>query len=372
MQRAEMVFMRVREHDAEEVAALLDQKADVRQDQIDAGQVLAGEGDAEIDRDPLPAALGAEAVERRDSCRSRRRRRAARRPVRRRAPPSARLAGRAADDVAGGDRLAAAVRQRQHQPSGVVDVLERARPAPASAGARAIGSPSPAARASQSARMVEKCSPAFHCASRPSILADSAANSASGVDRGAGRREIGRRIVGVGRMADAIDADADHDRSSARRSRLRPGCRRTSCPSSSRSFGHLSASCGRSAGATSATASWSASAATKASSGQCSGGAASVSSRLAKRLPGSDTQVAAAPAAPAGLPRRGDPERPALARAAQAPAPRRWSRPALRARSAARRPLTPWDRAASVSEQRLRGRARGLDQAGRDRRRTAD
>ena len=59
-----MVLVRVREHDAENVFALLDQIADVRQDQIDARQVVAGEGHAEIDDDPLPAAFVAEAVER--------------------------------------------------------------------------------------------------------------------------------------------------------------------------------------------------------------------------------------------------------------------------------------------------------------------
>ena len=65
MQRAEMILVRVGEHDADEILALLDQIADVGQDQIDAGQMLlAGERHAEIDREPLAAALVAEAVER--------------------------------------------------------------------------------------------------------------------------------------------------------------------------------------------------------------------------------------------------------------------------------------------------------------------
>ena len=41
-QRAHMVFVAVGEHEADDVAPLLDQIADVRQDQIDAGQVLLG------------------------------------------------------------------------------------------------------------------------------------------------------------------------------------------------------------------------------------------------------------------------------------------------------------------------------------------
>ena len=64
-QRAHMIFMGMGEHEPEEVFALLDQKADVRHDEIDAGQMLfGGKRDAEIDHDPLPAAAVAEAVDR--------------------------------------------------------------------------------------------------------------------------------------------------------------------------------------------------------------------------------------------------------------------------------------------------------------------
>jgi hypothetical protein len=58
-----MIFMRVRKHDAEEIAALLHQIADIRKNEIDAGQILATKGDAEVDGDPLPASLIADAVE---------------------------------------------------------------------------------------------------------------------------------------------------------------------------------------------------------------------------------------------------------------------------------------------------------------------
>ena len=63
-QSAEMFLVRVREHDAEKVAALLHQIADIRHDEIDAGERVVGEGDAEIDRDPLPALFVAKAVDR--------------------------------------------------------------------------------------------------------------------------------------------------------------------------------------------------------------------------------------------------------------------------------------------------------------------
>ncbi len=75
--------MAVGEDEPEDVLALLDQIADVRQDQIDAGQMLfGGERDAAIDDQPLPAAARRQSRRSRGSSRSRRRRRAARKPVR--------------------------------------------------------------------------------------------------------------------------------------------------------------------------------------------------------------------------------------------------------------------------------------------------
>ena len=60
-----MILMRVGEHQAGEVFALLHQIADVGQDQIDARQMLfRGERHAEIDRQPLAVALVAQAVDR--------------------------------------------------------------------------------------------------------------------------------------------------------------------------------------------------------------------------------------------------------------------------------------------------------------------
>src|SRR5262249_24324425 len=75
-------------------------------------------------------------------------------------------------------------------------------------------SPTPLARASQSARMVKKPSPPFHCAMRPSILIDNALNSMAGrtAPPAGGGGEIGRGKVGVRRVTRAIDAYADGDR----------------------------------------------------------------------------------------------------------------------------------------------------------------
>src|SRR3984885_16271672 len=60
-----MVLVAVGEDEPDDVLSLLDEKADIRQDQIDAGQLLLGrEGDAAIDDQPLPAALVAKTVDR--------------------------------------------------------------------------------------------------------------------------------------------------------------------------------------------------------------------------------------------------------------------------------------------------------------------
>ena len=53
-QRAEMILVRVGEHEAENIASLLHQIADVRHDEIDTGQRVVSESNPEIDRDPLP------------------------------------------------------------------------------------------------------------------------------------------------------------------------------------------------------------------------------------------------------------------------------------------------------------------------------
>ena len=59
-----MILMRVGQHQPGEIAPLLDEERDVRHDQVDAGQVVARERDAEIDREPRALAAVAEAVER--------------------------------------------------------------------------------------------------------------------------------------------------------------------------------------------------------------------------------------------------------------------------------------------------------------------
>ena len=165
------------------------------------------ERDAEIDRDPLPPALVAKPVEREihaDLADPAERRKdefvavachqaapAPRLPPgprvprrrRRRSPPAA-------------PRSAAGPGGRRRRSS------RNARRSRGRRGARGSRPPRPAARASQSARMVEKCSPRFHCASRPSILTESAANSASGeTSAPAAARSVAGKSVSAGWLA---------------------------------------------------------------------------------------------------------------------------------------------------------------------------
>jgi hypothetical protein len=59
-----MVLMGVGQHQPDEIAPLLHQEGDIRHDQVDAGQVVAGERHPEVDRHPAALAAVAEAVER--------------------------------------------------------------------------------------------------------------------------------------------------------------------------------------------------------------------------------------------------------------------------------------------------------------------
>src|ERR1700734_3550329 len=60
-----MVLVAVGDHQPDDVFAFLDEKADVGQDQVDAGQLLlGGERNAAIDDQPLPAAFVAKTVDR--------------------------------------------------------------------------------------------------------------------------------------------------------------------------------------------------------------------------------------------------------------------------------------------------------------------
>ena len=175
-----MILMRMGEHDAGEVFALLHQIADVGQDQIDAGQMLfRGKRHAEIDRQPLCACARRRAHRSTGSCRSRRRRRAARIPVPacgcamiRRPPKPKTSPAVMVVDAAG---------LLQQQAAGVIEPLKR----PAEF---ALRQPHPdvlaeAGGALEPVGADRRQSPrrARHCVSRRCMAAASAAKSASGV-----------------------------------------------------------------------------------------------------------------------------------------------------------------------------------------------
>ena len=208
--RAVMVLVGVGEHDAGDVAALLDQIADVGKHQVDAGQVLLlGERHADVDDEPGAAALRRRARRSRDSCRSRRRRRAARtraRPADRPSPLPRRH-----EHVARRHGLHCPIGEAQNQAAGCRRCFRTGRQARRRPTSTRIGLPMPAARASQSARIAAKPAPRFHCARRAIIAADSGANRLSGVARTPAAARSVAGIIGAGRMVHAIDADADRD-----------------------------------------------------------------------------------------------------------------------------------------------------------------
>ncbi len=62
---AEMVFMGVRQHQADQILALFFEKADIGHDQVDPRQVfLVAEGHPEVDREPGALVTVAEAIDR--------------------------------------------------------------------------------------------------------------------------------------------------------------------------------------------------------------------------------------------------------------------------------------------------------------------
>src|ERR1700691_4273619 len=64
-QRAHMVFVSMRQHQTDEVLSLLDEIADVRQDEVDTRQMLlGGKGNAAVDDQPRPLSAVAETVDR--------------------------------------------------------------------------------------------------------------------------------------------------------------------------------------------------------------------------------------------------------------------------------------------------------------------
>src|SRR5262245_27535090 len=284
-QRAEMILVRMGQHEAEEIVPFFHEMANVRHDEIDAGQRLVGKSNAKIDRDPLPALLVAEAINR---------------------EIHANLAGaakRREHEFIGGAHVASSGHgalvetdggSRKTSPAAMVMVppsgKPRTRPPDSSRASKRPAtscsarrnrtlSPTPAARASQSARMVEKPSPAFHCASRPSILTDSAPNSMAGATVApAAARSVAGKSVSAGWTAQLTPIPTATALKPLSVSIRMPA---SFAPANKMSFGHLIASSGLRSAATSTSASWIASAATKESWGQCSAAVGCVSRRVA-------------------------------------------------------------------------------------------
>src|ERR1700692_1972518 len=171
-----MVLMAVRDHQPGDVLALLDEKADVRQDQVGAGQLLLGrERHAAIDDQPLPAALVAKAVDREIH------------------PDLADAAERCEDQFVLRHQFRSLAATGKTSPAVIVCNVPSVRrnskrPRSSSASARRENtqwgsppriSPIPAARSSQSERTDWKPAPHCHCISRRAMAPDSAKNKSS-------------------------------------------------------------------------------------------------------------------------------------------------------------------------------------------------
>src|SRR5580704_8932728 len=173
-----MVLVAVGDHQPDDVLALRDEKADVRQDQVDAGQQLLGrKRHAAIDDQPLPAAFVAETVDREIH------------------PDLTDAAQRREDQFVLRHQLCSLAATGKTSPAVIVCTVPSAKrnsnwPLSSSASARPTNSrffgsrtrispPMPAARSSQSARMDWKAAPRCHCASRRAIAPDSAKNKSS-------------------------------------------------------------------------------------------------------------------------------------------------------------------------------------------------
>ena len=217
-ERAHMVLVAVGEDEADDVAPFLDQITDVRQDEIDAGQMLFGrEGHAAIDDEPFAPRAVADAVDREihpDFADAAERR-------------EYELASHQSTCPAVGGRMGGGAPATGNTSPAVIACKPPSarrssnRPCSSSASKRPkksrpesrtrISPPIPAARAIQSARTAAKPAPFAHCASRSTILPDNAANMLFGRDGGTGRGQIGRRISGLFGMVQAVHTDTDSD-----------------------------------------------------------------------------------------------------------------------------------------------------------------
>src|SRR5260370_37509241 len=157
---AEMVFMGVRQHQADQILALFFQEADVGHDQIDARQMLlVAEGDAEIDREPGALMPVAEAIDRQvhaDLADAAERRKGQFIRPRHQAAPTEAAEPKYTSPAAIGTRLPSCVRTIRHPVSSMVSKVPSIVWPPVWIATR---SPSPAARASHRARLSAKPRP---------------------------------------------------------------------------------------------------------------------------------------------------------------------------------------------------------------------
>src|SRR5262249_56540556 len=197
-----MVLVCMGEHDAEQIAAFFDEIADVGENEINTGEIVPGKRNAEIDCDPLPMPLPAQSIEREvhaDFAYSAERREDEFVPFTRHQGPPAPdwLMASSSTSPASSASLRPPASINIRRPVSSI-VSKRPMRSPSARRTRTVW-PSPAARESQSVRMVAKCSLRFHCARRPIILADNVANNVAGATVApAAARSVAGKSVAVG------------------------------------------------------------------------------------------------------------------------------------------------------------------------------
>src|SRR5215510_4193208 len=175
-QRAEMVFVRMREHQTRDVLPFFDEVSNVRQDQVDARKMLLGrKRHAKIDSEPCAPALIANAVDRQvhadlpDPSKWRKNQFLRSGHVQRSPKPKT-------SPAVTGVMLPACSSSRRPASS-----RPWKRPESSRSGSRTCRtSPRPAARLSQSTRVAENPKPPFHCARRFCMAPASPSSKASG------------------------------------------------------------------------------------------------------------------------------------------------------------------------------------------------
>src|SRR5947207_4709137 len=185
------------EHDALEVPPLGLEKANIGHDQVDAGDLRVGEGNAHVDAKPFPPAAGAEAVQREvhaDLADAAERHEQKLVVSLRHGQPVLAIGNTSPAEIA--SRAPSAFRNRS-APS--LSIASKVPASVRSTSLTSIALPTPVARRSQAARIAAKPSPRFHSRARSIQRSPSRTSSAAGeTSKPAAARSVAGNGVFIG------------------------------------------------------------------------------------------------------------------------------------------------------------------------------